>query len=183
MSALFNFAGYQAVWLVAVLGAGRGLAWPGLLASAAFAGAQLALSATRAADARLVAVALLAGVLIDGALAASGLLTYAAPRPALPPGGAPVWILALWVAFALTLNHSLSWLKGRPGLAVTLGILGGPFAYWGAQRLSGAVSPQAPAWRAGMALAVGWAAAMWFLTRLAARWQPPSTGISSAVSA
>ena len=42
------------------------------------------------------------GALMDGGLAASGWLVYAASAPSWPP----LWILAIWAAFALTLNHS-----------------------------------------------------------------------------
>jgi hypothetical protein len=135
-----------------------------VLAAALFALWQLAVSSERAGDARLIGTALLLGALIDGGLARSGLLSYASAAPALPPGGAPLWILALWVSFALTLNHSLRWLRGRLIPAVLTGAIGGPLAYLAAARLSGAVSFAAPAWQPLAALALGWAVALALLT-------------------
>ncbi len=176
-----NFAGYQLAWGAAVYGASRGLTWPALLGTAIFASWQLAVSASRPADLRLIGAALLTGVLLDGALSASGVLHYAARAAALPPGGAPLWILALWAAFALTFNHSLSWLTGRPLLCLALGAAGGPVAYLGAARL-GAVSFATPAWPGLLGLACGWAVACALLGGLAAAWRGrawPARAVSS----
>jgi hypothetical protein len=170
MSALANFAGYQAVWFIAVLGAGRGLAWPAIAGLAAFAAWQLAMSRTRSADLKLVALAIALGTLLDGILSCDGLLSYAAHGIAFPPGGAPLWILALWGAFALTLNHSLAWMRGRRLAAILLGAVGGPLAYLAAARLSGAVSLPARPAAALTALAVGWGGAMFLLMQGAAAW-------------
>jgi hypothetical protein len=164
---LGNIVGYQLVWFVIVYGAGAGRLWPGLLAAALFALWQLTVSQERAADLRLIGIALALGMLIDGALARSGLLSYASAAPALPPAGAPVWILALWISFALTLNHSLRWLRGRLALGALAGALGGPLAYLGAARLSGAVSFATPAWQPLAGLALGWALALALLAACA----------------
>jgi Protein of unknown function (DUF2878) len=169
-----NLIGYQAVWWLAVYGAGAGHAWPALLAATLFALSQLALSRERSSDLRLIGSALALGMLIDGALARSGLLCYASAAPALPPAGAPLWILALWVAFALTLNHSLRWLRGRLASAALAGAIGGPLAYLAAARLSGAVSFATPAWPALTALGLGWALALALLSALA---RPPAQAL------
>jgi hypothetical protein len=165
MSLLGNVLGYQGVWFLAVYGAGAGHWWRALLGAALFALWQLAVSRERRGDLRLIGIALLLGLIIDGALARSGLLGYASAAPALRPGGAPLWILALWVSFALTLNHSLRWLRGRLIPAVLTGAIGGPLAYLAAARLSHAVSFAAPAWQPLAALALGWALALALLTR------------------
>jgi hypothetical protein len=168
MKGLANFAGYQLVWFCAVIAAGRGLAWPGVLAAAAFIVWQLAVSEQRGADARLLLVALPTGALIDGALAASGAAAYAAPWPS--TAFAPVWILGLWCAFAMTLTHTLRFLHGRIALAALFGAIGGPLAYLGAARGWGAVEFAPPRWPALAWLALGWGVAMPVLAQLAQRW-------------
>lgn len=85
------------------------------------------------------------------------------------PGGAPLWILALWASFALTLNHSLRPLVETPRRAGLAGFLGGPLAYLGASRLRAAVRFSSPMWRALCILAVGWAVAVSLLGYLARR--------------
>ena len=151
-----NLLGYQAAWLVAVGFAARGLAWPGIIACLGFAALTWWRSPLRRSDLRLVGTALVCGLLLDGTLASTGFLHYAAPLPALP---APAWIVALWVAFAMTLQHSLQWLLARPLAAVLFGAIGGPMAYWGASRGFDAVAFTAPM-QASVTLALGWAIAM-----------------------
>jgi hypothetical protein len=174
MRSLANFAGFQAAWWASVLGAAQGAAWVGIVACAAFVVLQWCLSPRRSADARGVACALAAGLLLDGLLAQTGWIYYSAAVPGLP---APAWILALWAAFAMTLGHSLAWL--RPGSAALFGALGGPLAYLGAERL-GAVDLAMPV-AAVVALAIGWALASWWLvwvsTRARARHAVPTPSL------
>ncbi len=174
MNVWANAIGYQIVWFSAVIGAGRGLWWPGVAAAAAFALLHMALCrqtpAQRAVDFRLVAVALVCGLIMDGALAQSGLADYAADSPALPAGAPPLWLLSIWASFALTLRHSMRFLLGRPLLALSLGAIGGPLAYLGAARGWGAIVFAEPRWMAVVALVVGWAIAIPLLTMLASRW-------------
>jgi Protein of unknown function (DUF2878) len=164
---LGNFLGYQIVWFSAVYGAAGGLAWPGVATALLFAIVQLALSRVRTADVLLMATAILVGSVLDGGLAYTTLVRYAAPWPALPPGGAPLWILALWGAFALTLNHSLGCLRSRTYAAMALGAIGGPLAYAAAARVQ-AVVFATPVWRPILILATGWALVLALLTLLAA---------------
>ena len=168
MSLWGNALGYQAVWLLAVYGAGAGCAGPALLAASAYAAWQLGVSRERRTDLRLAGAALGCGLVLDGILARCDLLRYAVASPALPPGGAPLWILSLWLAFSLTLNHSLRFLKARPLVAALCGAAGGPLAYAAAARLAHAVSFRPPPWRAWAVLALGWSAAMVLLGTLAA---------------
>lgn len=165
-----NFLGYQAVWFAAVIGAGHRLWWPGAAAGLVFVVWQLGVSRQRSADLKLLGVALMLGCTIDGLLAVSGWARHAAPTPALPPGGAPLWILALWASFSLTLNSSLGYLRGYPMIAMVLGAVGGPLAYAGAARGWQALVFEVPAWRGLAWLACGWALAMPLLAMLARRW-------------
>lgn len=142
MNVLINAALFQAVWFATVAGAGAGLWWCGLPVLVVFAIWQLRDSRWPRADVALLALGVLLGFAIDSLLIAGGWLRYATP---LPSGQfAPVWILVLWAGFALTVNHSLAFLKSRPALALLFGALGGPLAYLGAARLFEAVAFTAP---------------------------------------
>lgn len=164
-----NLVGYQLAWFGVVICAARGQPWLSVALAAAFAAVQWYASKQQASDARLLASALACAIVLDGSLAASGLLQYASPQPALL---APAWILALWAAFAMTLNHSMTFLRGRPLLAAAFGAVGGPVAYLGAARGFDAVVFPDPAWPALLGLALGWGLAMPALAVLAKRWQP-----------
>lgn len=162
-----NLVGYQLVWLAIVTSAARGQPLWGIACAFAFVVLQFGYSTNRTADARAMAAALACGLLLDGALAGTGWLHYASPMPALP---APVWILTLWLAFAMTLNHSMTFLRGKPGLAALLGGIGGPLAYLSAARGFDAIAFAAPAWPAIALLAFGWAIALATLAILTQRW-------------
>ena len=176
-----NLVGYQLVWFGVVICAARGQPWLSVALAAAFATVQWLVSSQQASDARLLACAVACGILLDGSLAGSGLLQYASPKPALL---APAWILALWAAFAMTLNHSMTFLRGRPLLAAAFGAVGGPLAYLGASRGFDAVAFVEPGWPALLGLALGWGLAMPALAVLAHRWNrrhalSPPIGVST----
>ncbi len=152
----FNVLGFQMVWLACVAGAGNGLIWTGPLAALVFAAVVFAYGGKAHEDLRLLAIALPLGFLLDSAFAASGWLRYSLAWPWLH--ASPLWIWAMWAGFALTLNHSLAFLRERPWLAAALGMFGGPLAYWTAAGAFDAVSFGAPvSWVLG-ALALAWGA-------------------------
>jgi hypothetical protein len=105
------------------------------------------------AELSVLAIAAGIGAIFDSALAATGWVSY--PSGQWHPLLAPYWIVALWVAFATTLNVSLRWLKQRYGLALALGALGGPIAYLGGSKLGGIVLNNPT--MALTFLALGWA--------------------------
>lgn len=165
MPVLVNAVLFQCVWFAAVIGAGAGRAWPGVLAVAVFAAVTLRQRATRASDLRLVAVAAVLGALLDSAFVAGGLLRYAAPWPV--EGLAPAWIVALWVNLALALNHSLRWVRPHPAWAAALGAIAAPLSYLGAARGWDAVAFASPTWRTLAIVAACWAAMLAVLVAIA----------------
>jgi len=124
-----QFAAFQLFWFAAVLGAARGHVWLGALALLPYLAWMLARERGRA---RLVARWLVAGALgslLDGALAALGLLVYPTAPPAWPAWLVPPFIASLWIAFATLPHVSLAWLAPRPALAALLGAIGGPLSF------------------------------------------------------
>jgi hypothetical protein len=155
---LLNLIGFQLVWIACVAGAGSGAWWPGVAALALFAGWELLHSENVRTDLGLLVRVCALGLVVDSVFAASGTLVYAAALPS--QSAAPVWILALWAGFALTLRRSLRWLMGRPWLAALLGGVFGPLSYWIAGSAWGAVDFAAPTGVVIALLAVAWAVAM-----------------------
>ena len=176
-----NVIGNQLVWLCAVVGAGQGLRWPALLAAAGYVASQLAMAAQPGVDARLLGVAVLCGLVVDGLAGASGQVVYAAAWP--NAWLAPVWILALWAAFAMTLTVSLKVLQRRLWLAGLLGLIA-PLAYLSAARGWSAVAFPSPSWQGVTVLALGWAIALPLLALCARHWQrgtaPAATNTNGA---
>jgi hypothetical protein len=161
-----NAVGFNIVWFVTVFGAAGGLAWAGPAALAIFALVQLSMAVRPHYDIAAMTVFAAAGLLIDSAWSLSGALSYAAPWPS--PLFAPVWLVTLWAAFALTLGHSLGWLRQRKALASLFGLLGGGFSYWVGARV-GAVELAIPAWLYAAGVGLVWAAALPLLIHLTAR--------------
>ncbi|WP_369914184.1 DUF2878 domain-containing protein [Xanthomonas sp. NCPPB 3005] len=174
MSNLANYVALQLLWLVAVMGAGHGLAWAGPAALALFALYQLQPRRRARGDAALMALALLLGAGVDTVLAAGGWVRYAAALP--PAPWPPLWILSLWAGFALTFNHSLAWVMRHPWRAALFGAVFGPLGYVLAARGWQAVTLSAPLLHPVLSLALAWAAALVVLSvatrRLSATAQP-----------
>jgi hypothetical protein len=163
---LANVLGYQCVWFACVGGAAAGRPLLGIAASLAFTLATLALGGRWRADLRTVAIALPLGFVMDSAFAAAGWLAYAAPGPW--PSAAPAWIAAIWLAFAMTLNHSLGFLRGHAVAASLLGLAGAPLAYWSASRGFGVLGFAQPVFGVLLAIGAAWALLLPAMLRIAA---------------
>lgn len=129
---LSNVLGYQTVWFACVGGAAAGHAWLGMLAALAFAAATLAFGGRRRDDLRSLLVLLPIGLGLDSLFLALGWTNYLPSGPL--PFLVPSWIAAIWLSFAMTLNHSMAFLRQNHWLAGVLGLVGAPLAYWGASR-------------------------------------------------
>lgn len=160
-----NVLAFQAAWLGGVAGAATGRLWVGPAAALAVAAAHLYSAARPARELGAVAAVTLLGTAWDTLPAALGLIDYRGGLAAF--GGTPLWIVALWLAFATTLNVSLRWLRGRLWLAVCLGAVFGPLCYAAAERL-GALTLVAPA-SALLAQSIGWAVLLPVTAALAAQ--------------
>lgn len=160
-----NAVGFNIVWFITVFGAAGGLAWAGPAALLVFAVLQVTLAPRPRYDLTAMAVFAAAGIVIDSAWSLSGAVVYAAGWPF--PGFAPVWLVTLWAAFALTIGHSLAWIRARPALAAVFGLVGGGFSYWVGARV-GAVELAIPGWIYGAAVGLVWAVALPALIRLTA---------------
>jgi Protein of unknown function (DUF2878) len=163
---LVNFVAFQFGWFACVVGAARGWPLTGTAIAALIVAWHIVRAARPAEELKLIAVALLIGVLWDSALIALGLTDFTSGT--LLVGLAPPWILALWALFATTLNLSLRWLRQRWLLAALLGAVAGPLSYWAGVRL-GAVQFVAP-WPALIALSIGWALITPVLVNVASRY-------------
>lgn len=152
MKLFINFILFQTAWFACVLGAANNLPWLGVLVTSVALAWHFYQAKTIKPEACLMLSALAIGGLYDQALLSLGLVDYA--NHGWSNAFVPVWILALWLAFASVLNVSLRWLHSKPQLATFFGAIGGPLAYIGAEKL-GSVTLHGLSSLA--ALAVGWA--------------------------
>jgi hypothetical protein len=83
-------------------------------------------------------------------------------------GMAPAWLVALWMLFAITINHSLNWLKGNYFIAVLLGFVFAPVAYFGGHKLGAIIIPaEYNPYIAFLTIGVTWAVIMPLLSAIA----------------
>jgi Protein of unknown function (DUF2878) len=174
-----NAIAFQLVWIASVGSAARGLWWPGPLSAAVFAMYQLLRDDRVRIDAILMLIAMPLGFIADSAVVQAGLATYAAAVPSAHV--APIWIVALWANFALTLNHSLAWLQGRPWLAAALGAFGAPLSYFFAARTWHALTLTEPLVITLGTLAAIWAVVTPLLCQTAMRLNRPSVTLQAAM--
>ncbi|MGL4506758.1 MAG: DUF2878 domain-containing protein [Aeromonas sobria] len=108
-------------------------------------------SPSRKDDVRLLPLAL-AGCLLDLLLWRIGLFQF--------PAGFPLWLVLLWLGFALSLAHGMRWLLRLPRWQQALfGIVGGAFSYLAGAAM-GAVHLPWGIWISAAVLTVIW---MWWL--------------------
>lgn len=157
MGRLMNFAMFYLGWFACVMGAGHGQLWLGPLVVAALVLIHLFLIAAPVQEAKLIALIGIFGFAVDTLQASAGL--YAFARTSAAPWLCPLWMVALWMIFATTLNASMSWLAGRYRLAAVLGALCGPVSYVAGARL-GAIELSAPASASLVGIAIVWACVM-----------------------
>ena len=123
-------------------------------------------------EALLLLAAVVIGTVADSLLMATDWLSYR--EGIVIPGLAPVWLIAMWVGFATTLNGCMRWLRDRPWLAAAFGFVGGPIAYLAGARLGAVTFENLMA--GVIALGLVWAAVMPLLYALARRFDGTLTG-------
>ena len=175
MKIVINFLLFQLAWFACVLGGANATPWIGPLVVLGVVVYHLSHTPVPRAEAALLLVTGSIGAIFDSALVSTGWLAYTSGQWFATM--APYWIIAMWIAFATTLNVSLTWLRGRMALAVAFGAIGGPLAYYAGARLGG-VTLLDPV-LALSALAAGWAMITPLLVAIATRldgWRAATDG-------
>lgn len=159
-----NQAFFQASWPACVIGAAYGMVWPGALVVGLFAFWQLHPARMHGRDPLIVGAFVATGLVIDTLWIRTGVVEYATAWPA--PGFTPAWLLLLWVALGLTVNHSLGVFRERWLLFILLATVGSPMSYSVAAGF-GAVTWLAPSWLVIACVGPIWGLAVGLLFRQA----------------
>lgn len=151
---LISFFLFQIAWFVAVLGGAHDLDFVASCPALALFAFHILNNHQRWFEATAsIATIFAMGVLIEIILLKSGVITYhgLTSSTSFPP----LWILALWLAFATLPDGALAWLEGRIVLQIVFGALGGPLSYVAGEKL-GAVQLNPSFTYAMVVLAVAW---------------------------
>jgi hypothetical protein len=156
---LANFAWYQGLWFMAVLGGSQGEALLFLLI-----GLHVVLVRQRFAELSLMVSAACLGAAFDGLLASAGFYVFEETPQGLP---IPLWLAAIWMGFAGTLRYSMAFMVARPRLTTAAAAFFAPLTYLGAERLD-AVDFAYGAVPAAVVVGLSWAVLTPMLLRLEA---------------
>ncbi|KAA0977043.1 DUF2878 domain-containing protein [Pseudomonas sp. ANT_J28] len=148
---LLNAGLFQLGWFACVFGAQR--PWLLLIAIACLA-IHLIWIANDLNEWRSLLRVAACGWVLDSALLHLGLFYFSDVTLVLP-----LWLAILWLLFASTFRHSLSWTKRPWWMGSLLGTFAGPLSYWGGARLADVGLPLG-VWPSVLLLALIWAILM-----------------------
>jgi len=154
---IVNAVLFQIAWFSSVIGSAHNLLWPGILSCIAFILWQLSPERRHPSDLHLICTAIILGLIVDTLWLQLGFITFSNHWPV--NNISPAWMITLWVAFALTINHSLAWLKQHPLLPALMGLIGGPLSYMAGEKL-GAVNYQSDSLLICSSIGIVWAIAL-----------------------
>lgn len=124
---IINIVGFQACWFACVMSAAAGHPWLGVWCIGAMVVFQLERVRGWKRDFLLLLGSAVLGYVADSLLVFWGVMVF--PPQTWQGGPSPLWMIALWVNFTVTLNYSLSWVRDHLGWAAILGLVGGPLSY------------------------------------------------------
>lgn len=148
-----NLVLFKLGWVACILFAAAGRPELSLLSVAGVVVIHLASVAVPLKEAFFLLCAGLMGLLWESLMLNTGLLQYVGEGPG--SWLAPIWIVAMWLLFATTINHGLSWVKRHWVLAAFFGLLGGPMAFYGGSAMGAVQFTDTPL--ALATIGAGWA--------------------------
>jgi hypothetical protein len=137
-----NYFLFQIGWFAVVLSAARGISWAGLLVVFLILALHLGTSSRRRQELRLLAAAAPVCLVLDSALIALGF--FQPVRWIVRAPLSPLWMISMWINFALTFGGCMRWMIGRHAVSALMGAVGGPLAYLAGQKLGAIVLPENP---------------------------------------
>ena len=134
LKTVINVVLFQLCWLACVVG-GNQWALAALLLLVVVHAGWIVESDQLLNEMRLVLPLISLGILFDTVLMQIEWILFPQPSGVT----IPFWLMALWLAFASTVRHSMAGLLKKPAVAVLFGALGAPWSYYLGHQL-GAVS-------------------------------------------
>ena len=155
---IINVIGFYICWWSCILGPSKEMSYLGPIVTLIFLFVHFYLFVSDIKEFYLILIIGVIGTVVDSLLFLSGFFVYAGSYID-GLSVAPLWITAMWVAFAATVNHSMSLFKGRWVLMVLSGVVFGPAAYYTGQKFE-AINFQLSIFESVIILGIVWGIAM-----------------------
>lgn len=128
MNIVINIILFQSAWFATVISVANSLESLAITSVLAVLGLHLYLVKDKSREVLLILIVGLIGFFVDSSLIIGNV--FSASGTLGVENFAPVWLIMLWMLFAITINHSLAWLKENYTLAGVLGATFAPVAYY-----------------------------------------------------
>ena len=129
-----NITVNQIVWFACILGAANEQPFWGIAAMSVYLVLYFRLITDDWVELRLIAIALVFGLIFDSTVIYLGIVEIIDPTAA-SLGEQPLWLTCLWINFSLLMRHGLNYFVARPRLGGAFGAVGGVLATWSAAKL------------------------------------------------
>ena len=139
MNIVVNIVLFQFGWFAVVLSAANHMEFLPVIIVTNIVAIHLFLVEKYRPELILVVICGLIGFVVDSINISYGIFSIVGQEG--PVEIAPMWLVSLWMLFAITINHSLGWLKERYLLAALMGFVFGPVAYYGGSKLGAITMP------------------------------------------
>jgi hypothetical protein len=162
---VFNFLLFQTAWFITIISAASGHPLVGVLFTALWMIVHFRFfTARRFVELNTLCFAALLGYLLDSFLVYLNVISF--PSQSVLGSPSTLWMIALWVNLAATLNFSLYWLQRSLISAAVMAAIAGPATYYAGSRFGAIEFGQD--WSL-LAISVQWLLAMpllfWFTQR------------------
>jgi hypothetical protein len=166
--------GFQAVWFACAWGIAHQYPLLPILIGLVYLNTFMSKQTDKKSAYRYLAKVLLMGFVLDSLLGLLGWLSFKSPYPEPLNGLQPWWLSILWVSFGASIRYSFAWIKS-PVLLGILGLIGGPLAYYGGQKLGAFVHVELVGY---IVLALSYAALIPYLVKTLPKTSVPYNTIS-----
>ena len=162
--------GFQAVWFSCAWGISHHYPLLPLLVSLVYLNSYISKQSPKKPAYLFLLRILLYGFLLDSTLGLLGFIVYESAYPKPLDWLQPWWMSLLWLSFAASAKASFFWLEKRLPLAVVLGAISGPIAYFSGQKLGAFIKLDTPGYAV---LSFGFAVIMYLTIKALPKQQTP----------
>ena len=126
--------GFQAVWFACAWGISHHYPFLPVIVSLIYLNSYISKQSPKKPAYLFLFRILLYGFLLDSTLGLLGFIDFESPYPDPLQWVQPWWMSLLWLSFAASAKASFFWLEKRLPLAVILGVISGPLAYFSGKK-------------------------------------------------